>query len=65
MIAPILTARLRRNLTIAALIAAAVALSLTICALGYHETDRCKEQLPELRETMLIDHPECVDGGSP
>jgi hypothetical protein len=58
-------ARLRRNLTIAALIASAVALSLTIYTLGYTDADRCNPPLPELQDAWHLDHPECVDGGLP
>jgi hypothetical protein len=60
-----LTPRLRRNLTIAALIASAVALSLTIYLLGYTDSDGCDPPLPELRDAWELDRPGCRDGGTP
>jgi hypothetical protein len=45
---------------LAVLIATTVALSFAIYALGYTDSDRCHEPMAELRETMLINRPECA-----
>jgi hypothetical protein len=41
------------------LIAITACLYLAIYALGHTDSDRCREPMPELRETMLINCPEC------
>lgn len=62
-----ITETVRRRLTIAALIAAAVALSLAIYLLGHEPTrsELCTPPLDELQETWLMNRPECLDAGSP